>query len=112
MLGLRAEAVLRNEHEGGKENRFQGYDHGEKAVGKGVEGAHAGAPGVQKNPNAKPHDMQVDEYHASRKRSDGIGNTVLPASCPSSFQAKLDQGANVSLNDLGQRRVILVVVYR
>src|SRR5512132_4704132 len=110
MLGFFAQAVLANEHKGCQENRFQGHDHGQEPVWKWVERTHAYTSGVKKNPHGKPRNMHIDKGHVPRKSSDGVGDTVLHASRTSSLQAKLDNGANVPLNDLAQCRVVFCVV--
>src|SRR6266511_6494994 len=110
MLGFFAQAVLANEHKCCKENRFQGHDHGQESVWEWVERTHAYTSGVKKNPHSKPHDMHIHKDHAPRKRGDGVGDTVLHASRTSSLQAKLDNGANVPLNDLAQCRIVFCVV--
>ena len=66
---------------------------------------------VQKNPESEPPDMDINKEHAPRISGDGIGQTILHASFLSSFQAKLDNGANVPLNHFGQGRIVFGVLF-
>src|SRR4026207_2049713 len=53
--------------------------------------------------------MQIDEGHASREGSDGVCGPVLRASFARSLHAELNNGANISLNDLRERGIVLFV---
>ena len=54
--------------------------------------------------------MDINKEHAPGISGDGVGDTVLQASFPSGFETNLDNGADVSLNDIGQRRIVSRVI--
>src|SRR5262245_43357064 len=59
-LGLFAQPVLADEDEGGQEDGLQRHDHGQKAVGEGIEGPQTQVSGVDQDPEREPDDVKVD----------------------------------------------------
>jgi hypothetical protein len=55
--------------------------------------------------------MRINTDHSTRIKSDDVRDPVLQASLPSSRQATVDHGANVSLNDVAKWRIVSLVVF-
>jgi len=71
---------------------------------------HSESPGVEEYPNGKPRDVHMDKRHTAGISSDGVSHAALYASLAIRFQPKLNYGANVTLDHLGKRRIILLAV--
>src|SRR5690348_10028795 len=57
VLHLIAQTILRDEHKGGKEDRFERYDHCQQSVGEWIERVHAETSGIEEDPDGKPCHM-------------------------------------------------------
>jgi hypothetical protein len=68
-LALRVGAILADHHEGGEEDGLERDDHGEQAVGIGLD--------AEADPAAEPDDVDVDERHRAGECRDPVGHTVL-----------------------------------
>ena len=64
-------AVLADHHEGREEDRLERDDHRQQAEGVLLD--------AEADPAAEPEDVEVDEGHRARERSDPVGDPALPS---------------------------------
>ena len=67
-------------------------------------------PGIQQNPDAKPHDMQIEEGHAAGKIGHAICDAVLHALFACRLPAHLNDLAYVALYNAGQSGIVFFVI--
>jgi hypothetical protein len=75
LIRLNIAAVLAHEDEQREEDRFQGYDRGQKLVRKRVEGELALGSAVEPEPDREPHQVEYYEPHFPCVRGDGVAYT-------------------------------------
>jgi hypothetical protein len=73
-LTLCISSVLADHHERRQEDRLQGDDHRQQAVGVLL--------GSQADPAGEPQHVEVDEPHRPRERGDAVRNSILDALGP------------------------------